>query len=223
MRFFLDTANVDEIRQAAELGVLDGVTTNPSLVAKERRPFKEIVLEICEIVKGPVSAEVVSLEAEAMVREARGLSAWAPNIVVKIPMTAEGLKASRQLASEGIKTNVTLVFSAPQGLLAAKAGATFVSPFVGRIDDTGHDGMQVVRDLRQILASYGYPTEIIAASMRHPVHVVEAAKAGAHVATVPFAVLQAMIKHPLTDRGLERFLADWRAIPEQLRSHESSG
>jgi len=216
MKFFIDTANVKEIREAAALGVLDGVTTNPSLVAKEKRPFKETILEICDIVKGPVSAEVVSLEAEGMVREARLLAGWAPNIVVKVPLTADGLKATRQLAAEGIKTNVTLVFSVPQGLLAAKAGATYVSPFVGRIDDTGHDGMQLIRDLRQILDNYGFPTEIITASVRHPIHVVEAAKAGAHIATVPFAVLQAMIRHPLTDRGLERFLADWKTVPEGL-------
>ena len=216
MKFFIDTANVKEIREAAALGVLDGVTTNPSLVAKEKRPFKETILEICDIVKGPVSAEVVSLEAEGMVREARLLAGWAPNIVVKVPLTADGLKATRQLAAEGIKTNVTLVFSAPQGLLAAKAGATFVSPFVGRIDDTGHDGIQLIRDLRQILDNYGFPTEIITASVRHPIHVVEAAKAGAHIATVPFVVLQAMIRHPLTDLGLERFLADWKTVPEGL-------
>jgi len=216
MKFFIDTANVKEIREAAALGVLDGVTTNPSLVAKEKRPFKETILEICDIVKGPVSAEVVSLEAEGMVREARLLAGWAPNIVVKVPLTADGLKATRQLAAEGIKTNVTLVFSAPQGLLAAKAGATFVSPFVGRIDDTGHDGIQLIRDLRQILDNYGFPTEIITASVRHPIHVVEAAKAGAHIATIPFAVLQAMIRHPLTDLGLERFLADWKTVPEGL-------
>jgi len=216
MKFFIDTANVKEIREAAALGVLDGVTTNPSLVAKEKRPFKETILEICDIVKGPVSAEVVSLEAEGMVRAARLLAGWAPNIVVKVPLTADGLKATRQLAAEGIKTNVTLVFSAPQGLLAAKAGATYVSPFVGRIDDTGHDGIQLIRDLRQILDNYGFPTEIITASVRHPIHVVEAAKAGAHIATVPFAVLQAMIRHPLTDLGLERFLADWKTVPEGL-------
>lgn len=217
MKFFVDTANVEEIRKAAELGVLDGVTTNPTLVAKEKRSFKETVLEICEIVPGPVSAEVVSLTTDEMVEEGRRLASWAPNVVVKVPLTPDGLAATRRLSSDGIKTNVTLVFSAPQGLLAAKAGATYVSPFVGRIDDTGHDGMQVVRDLRQIFANYGYATEIIAASIRHPVHVLDAAKAGAHVATIPFPVLQAMIKHPLTDRGLERFLADWKSIPEGLR------
>lgn len=216
MKFFVDTANVGEIREAAALGVLDGVTTNPTLVAKEKRPFKETILEICDIVKGPVSAEVVSLDAAGMIREGRLLASWAPNIVVKVPLTVDGLKATRQLSSEGIKTNVTLVFSAPQGLLAAKAGATYVSPFVGRIDDTGHDGMQLIRDLRLILANYAFPTEIITASVRHPLHVVEAAKAGAHVATVPYAVLQAMIKHPLTDRGLERFLADWKSVPGGL-------
>ncbi|HLG52224.1 MAG TPA: fructose-6-phosphate aldolase [Chloroflexota bacterium] len=213
MKFFLDTANVDEIRQIAELGILDGVTTNPSLVAKEKREFRKTITEICEIVSGPVSAETVSLDWEGMVREGRELATWAPNIAVKIPLTPDGLRATRILADEGIKVNVTLIFSLPQGLLAAKAGAAFISPFIGRLDDIGHDGLQLIRDLRQVLATYGLGSEIIAASIRHPMHVVEAAKAGAHIATMPFAVMQALMKHPLTDRGIERFLADWRTLP----------
>ncbi|MBX6773046.1 MAG: fructose-6-phosphate aldolase [Chloroflexi bacterium] len=213
MKFFLDTANVDEIRQIAELGILDGVTTNPSLVAKEKREFRKTITEICEIVSGPVSAETVSLDWEGMVREGRELATWAPNIAVKIPLTPDGLRATRVLADEGIKVNVTLIFSLPQGLLAAKAGAAFISPFIGRLDDIGHDGLQLIRDLRQVLATYGLQSEIIAASIRHPMHVVEAAKAGAHIATMPFAVMQALMKHPLTDRGIERFLADWRTLP----------
>jgi transaldolase len=213
MKFFLDTANVDEIRQIAELGILDGVTTNPSLVAKEKREFRKTITEICEIVSGPVSAETVSLDWEGMVREGRELATWAPNIAVKIPLTPDGLRATRILADEGIKVNVTLIFSLPQGLLAAKAGAAFISPFIGRLDDIGHDGLQLIRDLRQVLTTYGLGSEIIAASIRHPMHVVEAAKAGAHIATMPFAVMQALMKHPLTDRGIERFLADWRTLP----------
>ncbi|HID87920.1 MAG TPA: fructose-6-phosphate aldolase [Anaerolineae bacterium] len=214
MKFFLDTAKVEEIRQADEWGMLDGVTTNPSLVARAGRDFREAILEICQIAQGrPVSAEVVSLEAGGMIREARLLAGWADNIVVKIPCTEEGLKALKVLSVEGIKTNVTLVFSTTQGLMAAKAGGTYVSPFVGRLDDIGHDGMEVVRDLAEIFALYGLESEIIAASIRHPRHVVEAALAGADIATIPFAVLQKMIKHPLTDIGLDRFLADWRKVP----------
>lgn len=214
MKFFLDTANVDEIRRAHDLGVLDGVTTNPSLVAKEKRDFRETIVEICSIVDGPVSAEVVSLDWEGMVREGREAASWAPNVVVKAPLTADGLKATKVLSSEGIRVNVTLVFSVPQGLLAAKAGAAFVSPFLGRLDDIGHDGMQLVRDLREIYATYGFPSEIIAASIRHPLHVVEAAKAGSHIATMGWKVLEQLLKHPLTDIGLERFLADWRTLPQ---------
>ncbi len=213
MKIFLDTANVEEIRQAAALGVLDGVTTNPSLVAREKREFRRVIQEICEIVKGPVSAETVSLDAEGMVREGRELASWAPNIVVKVPMTAEGLKATRALAQEGIRVNMTLVFSVPQAILAAKVGAYFVSPFIGRLDDIGHDGLQLIRDLRPIFRTYGFTTQILAASVRHPMHVVEAARAGADIVTMPFGVFQALLKHPLTDRGLERFLADWRTLP----------
>ena len=217
MKIFLDTANVNEIRQAHALGVLDGVTTNPTLVAKEKRDFRETIVEIASIVDGPVSAEVVSLDWEGMVREGREYASWAPNVVVKCPLTADGLRATKVLSGEGIKVNVTLVFSVNQGLLAAKAGATFVSPFLGRLDDIGHDGMQVVRDLRQIYATYGFGAEIIAASIRHPLHVVEAAKAGAHIATMGWKVLEQMLKHPLTDVGLERFLADWKAAQAELQ------
>jgi transaldolase len=213
MKFFLDTANVDEIRKVHDLGILDGVTTNPSLVAKEKRNFRETITEICKIVTGPVSAETVSLDWEGMVREGRELARWAPNVYVKVPLTGDGLRAVHALSDDGIKTNVTLVFSAPQGLLAAKAGASIVSPFVGRLDDIGQDGMVLIRDLRQIFMNYGLMTEILAASIRHPIHVIEAAKAGSDIATMPYAVIQALIKHPLTDRGIERFLADWKTLP----------
>jgi len=213
LKFFLDTANVDEIRRVSALGVLDGVTTNPSLMAKEKRNFKETIQEICEIVPGPVSAETVSLDWEGMVREGRELSTWAPNVYVKIPLTADGLRAVRKLTDEGIRTNVTLVFSAPQGLLAAKAGASIVSPFLGRLDDIGQEGMQLIRDLRQIFDNYALKTEILAASIRHPIHVIDAAKAGSDIATLPYAVIMSLIKHPLTDRGIERFLADWKTLP----------
>lgn len=213
MKFFLDTANVDEIRKVNDLGILDGVTTNPSLVAKEKRDFRQTILEICKIVTGPVSAETVSLDWEGMVREGRELARWAPNVYVKVPLTADGLRATKALTDERIKTNVTLVFSAPQGLLAAKAGASIVSPFIGRLDDIGQDGIQLIRDLRQIFSNYGTTTEILAASIRHPIHVIEAAKAGADIATMPYTVIQGLIKHPLTDRGIERFLADWKTLP----------
>lgn len=209
MRLFLDTANIDEIKEACSWGVISGVTTNPTLVAREGRDFQEVVAEICRIVDGPVSAEAVSREAEAIVAEARGLAAIHPHVVVKIPVTAEGLKAVRQLKAEGIKTNVTLVFSANQALLAALAGATYVSPFVGRLDDISHSGMEVVADTVLIFAQYGLDTEVIAASIRHPLHVLEAAKAGADIVTLPYSVLQQCLKHPLTDSGIERFLADW--------------
>lgn len=214
MKFFLDTANVDEIRKVHDLGILDGVTTNPSLVAKEKRNFRQTIVEICQIVSGPVSAETVSLDWEGMVREGRELARWAPNVYVKVPLTADGLRAVKALSDEGIKTNVTLVFSAPQGLMAAKAGASIVSPFVGRLDDIGQDGMVLIRDLRQIFSNYGLASEILAASIRHPIHVIEAAKAGSDIATMPFAVIQTLIKHPLTDRGIERFLADWKTLPD---------
>ena len=211
MRLFLDTANIDEIREAVGWGVISGVTTNPTLVAREQgRTFAEILREITDVVPGPVSAEAISLDAPGMIAEARTLAA--ENIVVKIPMTPEGLKAAKTLAGEGIRTNVTLVFSANQALLAALAGASYVSPFVGRLDDAGHDGMQVVRDIAQIFEIHGLESEIIAASIRHPLHVIDAAKAGADIATVPMKVLRAMVSHPLTDRGIEMFLADWKKV-----------
>ena len=213
MRLFLDTANIDEIREAVGWGVISGVTTNPTLVAREQgRTFAEILREITDIVPGPVSAEAISLDAPGMIAEARTLAAAAENIVVKIPMTPEGLKATKTLAGEGIRTNVTLVFSANQALLAALAGASYVSPFVGRLDDAGHDGMQVVRDIAQIFEIHGLESEIIAASIRHPLHVIDAAKAGADIATVPMKVLRVMVSHPLTDRGIEMFLADWKKV-----------
>ncbi|NLU41303.1 MAG: fructose-6-phosphate aldolase [Firmicutes bacterium] len=215
MRFFLDTANIEEIRVAHSWGVISGVTTNPSLVAKEGRVFKDVIKEICSIVDGPVSAEVIALQADAMVREARELASWADNVVIKIPMTPEGLKAVSVLSSEGIDTNVTLVFSPTQALLAARAGASYVSPFVGRLDDISSDGIKLVADIAEIYAIHGIDTEIIAASIRHPMHVIEAAKAGAHIATVPFPVLKSMAAHPLTDKGIERFLADWKNATER--------
>jgi len=215
MKFFIDTANVKAIKEMADLGVLDGVTTNPTLVAKEGRDFLEVLREICEIVDGPISAEVISLEAEGMVREARELAKIHKNIVIKIPMTREGLKATKALSREGIKINVTLIFSSNQALLAAKAGATYVSPFVGRLDDIGQVGMDVVREIVTIYENYGYSTQVIVASIRHPLHVIEAAMAGAHVATIPPAVIEQLIKHPLTDIGIQRFLADWEKVPRK--------
>jgi transaldolase len=209
MRFFIDTANLNEIREAASLGILDGVTTNPSLVAKEGKPFKETILEICSVVDGPVSVEVVATESGGMCQEAHEFAAWHKNVVVKLPTTREGLKACKCLTADGIKTNLTLCFSANQALLVAKAGATYVSPFVGRLDDISHNGMDLVRQIVQIYKNYNYETQVLAASLRHPLHVVEAALAGAHVATIPFKVLDMMFKHPLTDRGLEQFLKDW--------------
>ena len=214
MKIFIDTANVDEIRQANALGVLDGVTTNPTLVSREGRPFEEVIKEICSIVDGPINAEVVSLESEGMVKEARGLSKIHKNIVVKIPLIKEGLKAVKILSGEGIHTNVTLCFSPSQALLAAKAGASYVSPFVGRLDDISHIGMDLVRQIRVIYDNYGYKTEIIVASIRNPLHVVEAALAGADIATIPLKVIESIIKHPLTDIGVERFLKDWEKVPE---------
>lgn len=213
MKLFLDTASVKEIREGVALGVVDGITTNPSLIAKEGRPFREIVEEICRIVDGPVNLEVAGTDAETMVAEGRDLAKIHANVVVKIPMIAEGLKAVRRLSLEGIKVNVTLCFSPNQALLAAKAGATYISPFIGRLDDISHVGMDLVRDIISIYRNYGYPTQVLAASLRHPLHLVEAAKAGAHVATMPFAVLQQLLKHPLTDIGLERFLTDWKKVP----------
>ncbi|MBZ4664146.1 MAG: tal [Caloramator sp.] len=215
MKLFIDTANVDEIREAERLGIICGVTTNPSLIAKEGRDFVEVVKEITEIVDGPISAEVISLEAEGMIREARELAKIHKNIVIKIPMTLEGLKAVKVLSKEGIKTNVTLIFSSAQALLAAKAGATYVSPFVGRLDDIGHNGMTLIEEIVRIFDNYGIETEIIAASIRHPMHVVEAALAGAHIATVPYKVLVQMAKHPMTDIGIEKFLKDWETVPKK--------
>ena len=211
MRFFLDTANVDYIREVSEMGVISGVTTNPSLVAKEGRDFNEVIKEITEIVDGPISGEVVSEDAEGMIKEGREISKIHKNMIVKIPMTKEGLKAVKVLASEGIKTNVTLIFSATQALLAANAGATYVSPFLGRIDDVSMVGMDLVRDIAEIFEIHGIDTEIIAASVRNPIHVIEAAKAGADIATVPYDLVKQMLKHPLTDQGLEKFKADWAA------------
>ncbi len=210
MKFFIDTANTEEIKQAVALGMVDGVTTNPSLVAKEGRDFIEILKEICELVDGPVSAEVVSLDADGMVEEGRKLAALHDNIVIKVPMTTEGLKATKRFTAEGIKTNVTLVFSAAQALLAAKAGATYVSPFVGRLDDISQDGMELIEQIMTIFDNYGFTTEIIVASIRHPMHVIDSAMIGAHVATIPFKVIAQLAKHPLTDIGLEKFLADWQ-------------
>jgi transaldolase len=211
MKFFLDTANVKEIQEAASLGLLDGVTTNPSLVAKEGRSFKEVLIEICNIVDGPISAEVVSLEADAMVKEGKGLAKIHKNIVVKVPLIAEGLKATKRLAAEGIKVNVTLCFSPTQALLAAKAGAWCVSPFIGRLDDISSNGMELIRQILTIYRNYDYKTQVLVASVRHPQHVVEAALAGGHICTMPFSIFQQMVKHPLTDSGLKKFLADWEA------------
>ncbi len=211
MKFFIDTANLDEIREANELGLIDGVTTNPSLVAKEGKvDFKKHIAKICEIVKGDVSAEVTSLDTEGMLKEGRELAKIAPNVVIKCPLTLDGLKATRTFREEGMKVNVTLCFSAAQALLAAKAGASYISPFIGRLDDIGQDGMQLIRDIVQIYDNYGFATEVLAASIRHPMHIVDCALAGADVATIPFKVIQQLVKHPLTDKGLEGFLSDWK-------------
>ncbi len=212
MKFFIDTANLDEIKEALELGVLDGVTTNPTLVAKEKYDitFKELIGEICKLVNGPVSAEVISTDMQGMLKEAHELAKISDNVVVKIPMIKEGLKAVRHLKTAGIKTNVTLCFSPTQALLAAKAGASYISPFVGRLDDISGDGMELVHQIITIYDNYGYDTEVLVASVRHPVHVVQAALMGADVATMPFKVIEQLIKHPLTDFGLQRFLEDWK-------------
>lgn len=214
MQFFIDTANIDEIKEAKELGILAGVTTNPSLAAKEGVPFKQRLKEITEIVKTSVSAEVVSEDAPGMIAEARELRAIAPNVTIKIPMTLEGLKAVKTLSEENIETNVTLIFNANQALLAARAGATYVSPFIGRLDDIGYDGMEVIATTAEIFAIHDLPTKIIAASIRHPMHVTEAALSGADIATVPYKVLKQLVNHPLTDRGIEQFLADWEKIKD---------
>jgi transaldolase len=212
MKFFLDTANLEEIKTVASWGILDGVTTNPSLVSKEGRPFKDLVAEICRIVPGPISAECVAVEAGAIVEEAKTLARIAPNVVVKIPVGIEGLKATKALSAEGVKVNMTLVFSSGQALLAAKAGAAYVSPFIGRLDDVSQDGMALIEEIAAIFANYDYPTEIIVASIRHPRHVIEAALIGAHIATVPFAVMEKLVNHPLTDIGNARFLKDWGKV-----------
>jgi transaldolase len=213
VRLFLDTANIEEIKTAYALGVISGVTTNPSLIAREGRDFEQVVREITAIVDGPISAEVIGHEAFVMIQEAIELASIHPNIIIKIPMTAEGLKAVAALAAKGIKTNVTLVFSANQALLAALAGAAYVSPFVGRLDDAGHDGMEVVADIVEIYRNYDFSTQIIAASIRHPLHVIMAARAGADIATVPYQVLRQMLSHPLTDLGIKKFMEDWAKVP----------
>jgi len=211
MKFFIDTANLDEIREANDLGLIDGVTTNPTLVAREGDiDFKERIAEICSIVKGDVSAEVTALDTEGMLSEGRELAKIASNVVVKCPLTLDGLKATRKFREEGTKVNVTLCFSAAQALLAAKAGASYISPFIGRLDDTAQDGMELIRQIVQIYDNYGFETEVLAASIRHPVHIVDCAMAGADVATIPFKVIQQLVKHPLTDKGLEGFLSDWK-------------
>lgn len=209
MKFFLDTGNIEEIKEAASWGVLDGVTTNPSLVSKEGKDFKSLIREICSIINGPVSAEVVGTTKQAMLDEAHDLVNIHPNIVVKIPLIVEGLKAVKVLAAEKIKTNVTLCFSANQALMAAKAGATYISPFIGRLDDISIEGMDVIKDIKVIYQNYGFKTQILTASIRHPLHLLEAAKVGSDAATMPFKVLEQIVKHPLTDIGLKRFLADW--------------
>ncbi len=217
MKFFLDTANLSEIRQAAALGVLDGITTNPTLAAKEGKSFRDLILEICEIVKnGVVNAEVVSTDTEGMLREAHELASWHPNIVVKVPMTPAGIRALNVLHGEGIRVNVTLVFSSTQALIAAKAGAYFVSPFLGRLDDIAQNGLALLEEILAIYRNYNFSTQVLAASLRHPIHVVAAAKLGAHIGTMPFKVFEQLFKHPLTDRGLEGFLKDWEKAREVL-------
>ena len=212
MKLFIDTANIDEIKEINEWGVICGVTTNPSLIAKEGRDFKEVVKEITDIVDGPISAEVISLEKDGMLKEARELAKIHPNIIIKIPMNKEGLKAVSVLSSEGIKTNVTLIFSANQALLAAKSGATYVSPFVGRLDDISNEGIYIIEDIVQVFNIHNIDTEIIAASIRHPIHVLDAAKAGAHISTIPYKVFEQMLNHPLTDIGIDKFLKDWDSL-----------
>lgn len=215
MKFFIDTANVNEIREAVSLGVVDGVTTNPSLVAKEGRDFRQVIEEICSIVDGPISAEAVSLKADDMIKEAEGLAEIHKNIVVKLPMTKDGLKATKVLSRKGIRVNMTLIFSPMQALLAAKVGAAYVSPFVGRLDDISHYGMDLVRQVVTIFDNYGFSTEVIVASVRNPIHVLDAALAGAHIATIPFSVIDQLVKHPLTDIGIDKFLADWKKLEKK--------
>jgi transaldolase len=216
MKFFIDTANPDEIKRAYEMGVIDGVTTNPTLISKEKKDFESLIEEICRIIKGlPISLEVLSLNSEGMIEEARRLSRMGENIVVKIPMTTEGLKAIKALVSEGIKTNTTLVFSPTQALLAAKAGTTYVSPFIGRLDDIAQTGMELIEQIVTIFTNYGFESQVIVSSIRHPIHVLEAALIGADVATIPYKVIEQLVKHPLTDIGIERFLADWKKVPKK--------
>lgn len=217
MKIFLDTANIKEIKQAAEVGMLDGVTTNPTLMAKENKPYYQILREIFTIVKGPVNAEVIGQTAEEIVAEAHQLTQFGPNLVVKIPMSQEGMKAIRELSLRNIKTNATLIFSPLQAITAAKAGATYVSVFVGRLDDIGHNGIEVVRQIKQIYTNYHFSTQIIVASIRHPQHVVEAALVGADIATLPYGVFEKMFRHPLTDKGIQIFLEDWAKIPTEIR------
>lgn len=214
MKFFLDTANIDEVKEGLDAGLVDGITTNPSLVAKEGKPFRAVVDEILALVDGPVSLEVVSVEADAIVKEGRELAAIHKNVVVKVPLIPEGLKAVRRLSAEGIRTNVTLIFSPTQALLAAKAGASYVSPFIGRLDDISQQGMDIIEDIRQIFDNYDFETEILVASIRHPVHVLDAARIGADVGTMPWKVMMQLTQHPLTDIGLAKFLADWKKVPK---------
>lgn len=214
MKFFLDTANIDEVKEGLDAGLVDGITTNPSLVAKEGKPFRSVVDEILALVDGPVSLEVVSVEADAIVKEGRELAAIHKNVVVKVPLIPEGLKAVRRLSAEGIRTNVTLIFSPTQALLAAKAGASYVSPFIGRLDDISQQGMDIIEDIRQIFDNYDFETEILVASIRHPVHVLDAARIGADVGTMPWKVMMQLAQHPLTDIGLAKFLADWKKVPK---------
>lgn len=217
MKFFLDTANLEEIRQGMSFGVIDGITTNPTLVAKEKKPFREHVIEICNIVKdGEVSAEVVSTDTAGILREAREIRTWHPNIIVKIPTIPDGVRALSVLSKEGVRVNMTLVFSAPQALLVAKAGAYFVSPFLGRLDDIGADGLVLLREIMDIYQAYKYPTQVLAASLRHPLHVIAAARMGAHIGTMPYKVFEQLFKHPLTDKGLEGFLKDWEKARETM-------
>jgi len=215
MKIFIDTANIEQIKEVNSWGILDGVTTNPSLIAKEKKDFATIVNEICQVVDGPISVEVISLQADGMFAEGMKLSAVNENIVIKVPMTEEGLKATKLLSNEGVAVNMTLIFSANQALLAAKAGARYVSPFVGRLDDVGQDGMALISDIMDILDNYDFDTEVIVASVRDPIHVTDAARMGAHIATIPFDVLKKMFKHPLTDIGIERFLKDWEKVSKQ--------
>lgn len=216
MRIFLDTANIEEIKKGARMGVVSGVTTNPTLVSKEGlSDYKAVVKEICSVIKGPVSAEVVVNEPKGMLEQARQIATWAPNVVVKIPSTADGLEVTSTLVKENIKVNMTLCFSVNQAILAATVGVTFISPFVGRLDDAGHDGMELVKEIVEVYKNYNFKTEVLAASIRHPLHCVAAAKAGAHIATIPFSVLEKMTKHPMTDVGIARFLSDWQKVQEQ--------